>query len=228
MSQLSRRYRSALVATVLTAAAAAGPAWAGCNLPANVSLRPGDSYSQTGTVTNLPSANYIVNRLHSGAPLYNLTVRPPGQFTPPYFFVGSSSNIHVAFNVPTNAIPGTSATITLVVQNYNTNATACSDTMTVTILPPRCSAKAFWLNPNPTSPLDGSLISASWDGANCYVKPVPAADGMPFVYDNKYYLSLGKNFLCEAGYYDGANCYLGAAPAGTGGFVYNGSFYYAE
>ncbi|MBJ6765903.1 hypothetical protein JGU66_34545 [Myxococcaceae bacterium JPH2] len=73
----------------------------------------------------------------------------------------------------------------------------------------------------------GANLSAWYDGANCYIKPVPPS-GTPFVWSNNYYVSAGPNHSCSEGVYDGANCYIMSAPAGTTAFKWGNAFYYAE
>jgi hypothetical protein len=85
--------------------------------------------------------------------------------------------------------------------------------------------------PNPCSKLvpyhNGTWLSATYDGANCYIKPVPAY-GTSFIWSNKYYVTPGWNNSCIEGSFDGANCRIMNAPAGTTAFLWGNAFYYAE
>jgi hypothetical protein len=67
----------------------------------------------------------------------------------------------------------------------------------------------------------GSMM-ASYDGANCYVNPVPSG-ATAFIYANNYYVASVSSTICQVGSYDGANCYIMPAPSGA--FIYNSSFY---
>ncbi|HZI14870.1 MAG TPA: hypothetical protein VE153_31160 [Myxococcus sp.] len=73
----------------------------------------------------------------------------------------------------------------------------------------------------------GASLSAQYDGANCYIKPVPSS-GTPFIYANNYYVTAGPNNTCAEGFYDGRNCYIMSAPSGTTAFKWGNAFYYAE
>lgn len=100
------------------------------------------------------------------------------------------------------------------------------------VTPPaeHCARKVFWAKDGGTSPTDGTYIDASWDTANCQVKPVPPG-GAPFIYNNSYYIA-DNSGVCSAGYFDSENCYLGTPPSLTTAFIWlvNGQpyFYYGE
>lgn len=85
---------------------------------------------------------------------------------------------------------------------------------------------AYW-NRTPCNELvtlhNGSTITPTFDGSNCYVMPVPAGK-TGFVYDNKYYVTPSYTD-CGLGSYDGANCYFMTKPAS--GFIYDNNFYTA-
>lgn len=80
-----------------------------------------------------------------------------------------------------------------------------------------CSKKVKWFN--------GTMKSAGFDGANCFIYK-PPSNAKPFIYDNNYYVIPDSAGICSLGGWDGANCYLGSAPANTKAFLYKGSFYY--
>lgn len=69
---------------------------------------------------------------------------------------------------------------------------------------------------------DGTLLSASFDGANCYIKPV-APGATPFIYGDRYYVTADKSSHCLEGSWDTANCYF--MPKPPGGFLYKDAFY---
>jgi hypothetical protein len=83
---------------------------------------------------------------------------------------------------------------------------------------------------NPCAPtvyyFTGAQINATWDGANCYVLPVPAGTS-PFIYNNGYYTNELPGTSCPApSWYDGANCYILPYPAwSTTYFVWSGNLY---
>lgn len=83
---------------------------------------------------------------------------------------------------------------------------------------------AYWREAcdEPVTYFDGSPINPWFDGANCYVMPVPAGASNPFVWSGNYYIDATFN-NCPLGSYDGANCYFMAKPAG--GFIYANNFY---
>jgi hypothetical protein len=69
---------------------------------------------------------------------------------------------------------------------------------------------------------DGTLLTASFDSANCYIKPVvPGAT--PFIYGDGYYVTADKSTHCLEGSWDTANCYF--MPKPSGGFLYKDAFY---
>ncbi|WP_164017684.1 hypothetical protein [Pyxidicoccus trucidator] len=74
---------------------------------------------------------------------------------------------------------------------------------------------------------NGTFLSAWYDGANCYIKPVPPS-GTPFIWANKYYVTPGPNNSCSEGGWDTANCHIMSAPSGTTAFKWGNGFYYAE
>jgi hypothetical protein len=90
---------------------------------------------------------------------------------------------------------------------------SCGNKMSFVSQPGPCTRTMTWLT--------GSLI-ASFDGANCYVGPVPSGAN-PFIYANNYYVARVPSTICQVGSYDGANCYV--MPIPSGGFIYNNSFY---
>lgn len=89
----------------------------------------------------------------------------------------------------------------------------CNNTMTFVPQPGPCTRGATWW----TGP-----INTPFDGANCYVNPVPPG-ATPFIYANNYYVQRTPSTICQVGTYDGANCYV--MPVPKGGFVYNNNFY---
>ncbi len=85
--------------------------------------------------------------------------------------------------------------------------------------PPPCTKKVtYWT---------GALLNATYDGANCYIKPVPPS-GTPFIWANQYYVTAGTNNSCVEGGWDTANCYIMKPPAGTTAFKWGNGWYYAE
>jgi hypothetical protein len=85
--------------------------------------------------------------------------------------------------------------------------------------PAPCSRKVYYYT--------GAYLSAWYDGANCYIKPVPPS-GNAFTWSMNYYVTAGWNHSCIEGVYDGANCYIMSAPSGTTPFKWGNAFYYAE
>ncbi|WPB74113.1 M57 family metalloprotease [Archangium violaceum] len=71
---------------------------------------------------------------------------------------------------------------------------------------------------------NGSQLSAQYDGANCYIKPIPAG-ASAFVQNNNYYIQSRPGTYCPQGSFDGANCYVMPKPAR--GFILGNSFYKA-
>jgi hypothetical protein len=82
--------------------------------------------------------------------------------------------------------------------------------------PPHCVPKAV--------SYDGTFLSASYDGANCYIKPV-VAGATPFIWSGGYYVTPDRSTTClpGTGSWDLANCYFMPKPAG--GFFYKDAFY---
>ena len=76
----------------------------------------------------------------------------------------------------------------------------------------------------PATGFDGKPVKASWDIANCYIKPVVAGT-TPFIWNNSYYVTADKSTQCVAGAgsWDLANCYFMPKPAG--GFIVNDGLY---
>ncbi|WP_152622707.1 M57 family metalloprotease, partial [Archangium violaceum] len=64
----------------------------------------------------------------------------------------------------------------------------------------------------PVSYHDGSQLAAQYDGANCYIKPIPAG-ASAFVQNNNYYIQSRPGTYCPQGSFDGANCYVMPKPA---------------
>lgn len=83
---------------------------------------------------------------------------------------------------------------------------------------------AYWKQActDPVTLFNASLLNPWFDGANCYVMPVPAGGTNPFVWGNSYYIDASFTD-CPLGSYDGANCYF--MPKPTNGFVYANNFY---
>ncbi|MCL1037832.1 S8 family peptidase [Shewanella submarina] len=83
---------------------------------------------------------------------------------------------------------------------------------------------AFWKNPctDPVAMHDGSSLMPWFDGANCYVMPVPSGAD-PFIWSGNYYVE-AKLMDCPLGSYDGANCYVMTKP--ETGFIYANNFYH--
>lgn len=89
----------------------------------------------------------------------------------------------------------------------------CTNQMPFVSQPGPCTRTMTWWT--------GSMV-ASYDGANCYVNPVPSG-ATAFIYANNYYVAKVSSTICQVGSYDGANCYIMAAPSGA--FIYNNNFY---
>ncbi len=69
---------------------------------------------------------------------------------------------------------------------------------------------------------DTSWVTASFDGANCFVRTAPPGSH-PFIYANSYYVKSQATTNCPMGSYDGANCKVKSGSPTP--FIKNNSFY---
>lgn len=76
----------------------------------------------------------------------------------------------------------------------------------------------------PATDFNNKPVSAWWDTANCYLKPV-VSGATPFIWNNMHYVTADKSTQCVtgAGSWDGANCYY--MPKPSGGFIQNDTLY---
>jgi hypothetical protein len=218
---MSRGWWLAAIMTLALVVTAPGRAEALCtSWPTSTSVDPGEFFLDTISVSGLASGLYFISVDFSGsASLINLALSavPGGSYNNgQQGFSGTGSTLYLSFLMWEGETPGSSSTVSIQVKNV-LQQVVCSHNFVVTAAGDPCPLDATWL---------GSPIDALYDGANCYVHAVPAGDGNPFVYDNKYYVSRGPNNVCEAGFFDGANCYLGAPPSGKTGFFWGSAFYY--
>jgi hypothetical protein len=92
----------------------------------------------------------------------------------------------------------------------------CSDTTSMEVQPDCPDVDYWWTTPAP---------QPWYDGANCYVAPLP--EGVtPFVWGNNWYVEPGPGNSCAIGQFDSANCYIGSAPWGNQAFMWGGAMYF--
>lgn len=80
---------------------------------------------------------------------------------------------------------------------------------------------------HPARKPDGTVVPASFDGANCYLGRARSGCGngeaKSFIWANKYYITSSKATSCPMGSFDSCNCYVMRKP--NGGFIYHNKFY---
>jgi hypothetical protein len=130
------------------------------------------------------------------------------------FAAVAGDTFDLVMQAPAGALPGWSYEVE--VQLHDLNGVLCSDTVTM-ILPPDCGDVNWWsTNPWP---------DPWFDGANCYVAPLPEG-AESFVWNNGWYVEATNGNQCAIGVWDTANCYIGSAPDGHTAFIWHDAMYY--
>ncbi|MFV8749364.1 hypothetical protein ACNOYE_02305 [Nannocystaceae bacterium ST9] len=190
-------------------------------LPTKVYAGASKSAIAHGTIYGIASALYFFDAVRPNFPWLSTwsikvgTTKVAELNQPSTFFFGSDGTpIHVTMQAPPGAVAG--VPYDLQVRLYTASSQlACTDQVTLEIAD--CGLVSYWYTSGAPTP--------GYDGANCYVKPLPGGS-QGFVWSNNWYVTPTNGNQCSIGSFDGANCYIGSPPGGHTAFIWSNILYY--